>query len=68
MLFMSKKKSETQQITMRMSMELLDRLERISDAMFGVKRSQLIHRAVEEFVLRHEQQLSQQQGKHPPRG
>jgi metal-responsive CopG/Arc/MetJ family transcriptional regulator len=67
MLLMSKK-SDTEQISIRFSTQLLDRVEKIGEQMFGLKRSQLIHRAVEEWVLRQEEQLRQQQPpKQPPR-
>jgi metal-responsive CopG/Arc/MetJ family transcriptional regulator len=64
MLLMAKK-SDTEQICFRMSTQLLDRVEKIGEQMFGLRRSQLIHRAVEEWVLRQEEQLRQQQ--QPPK-
>lgn len=43
----------TQQISVRVSDKLLDALERMGER-FGVKRSQMIARALEEYVMRHE--------------
>ena len=53
MLTMAKKKVETEQVNVRISTVLLERLERIGDPL-GLTRTQLVLRAVEEYVLRHE--------------
>lgn len=50
---MPPKRSETEQISIRVSTKLLDRLEAIGDP-YGIKRSQLIHRAIEEYVEKRE--------------
>jgi predicted transcriptional regulator len=68
MLLMPKRalgeKFKTEQVNLRMSNALLDRLDRIGEPL-GIKRSQLIHQAVVDFVLRHE--ASQQQQPKPAR-
>jgi predicted transcriptional regulator len=58
MLLMAKKATEkkaaTEQINIRVSAALLDRLDKIGEPI-GIKRSHLVVQALVEFVQRHEQ-------------
>lgn len=45
----------TQQLNIRVSQKILNRLERMGEG-FGIKRSQMIVRALEEFIIRHERE------------
>jgi metal-responsive CopG/Arc/MetJ family transcriptional regulator len=66
MLYTMAKSDDTeygsQQISLRVSDKLLDALERMGDR-FGVKRSQMIVRAIEEYVMRHEHEYTNQKQK-----
>lgn len=50
---MAKADYETQQVTIRIPDKILDAIERIGDR-FGIRRSQLIIRACEEYILNHQ--------------
>lgn len=58
MLLMAKKRErpKTEQVNVRMSTLLLEKLARIGEP-FGTSQSELIRRAVEEFVARHDPKL-----------
>ena len=56
MLLMPRKKVETEQVNVRISSVLLSRLEKIGEP-FGLTRTQMVLRAVEEYVLRHDPQF-----------
>jgi len=72
MMLMAKKTErktfETEQLNIRLSSALLDRLDRIGEPL-GIKRSLLIQQAIVEYVMRNEQpqQPQQQPPKQPPR-
>lgn len=63
MLLMAKKSERKQvgptvQLSIRMNRVLFRRLLKLGEP-FGTKQSQLIHRAVEEYVIRHERDHAQ---------
>lgn len=56
-------KSDKQQITIRVNAHFLGRLEKIGSTI-GRNRSEMIDRAIEQFVMQHEQHIHVQ---HPPK-
>lgn len=50
---MAKKRMAKEQVNVRIAPPLLDRLDRIGEP-YGLSRTELIRRAVEEYVQRHE--------------
>jgi metal-responsive CopG/Arc/MetJ family transcriptional regulator len=52
----AKPEPDTEQITIRVTKKLITHLERLGER-FGIKRSQLIHRAIEEYVERRQGDL-----------
>ena len=63
---MAKAKAETEQITVRVSTKLLERLEQLGEP-YGLKRSQLVHRAIEEYVQRRDAEQSAPPAQRPKR-
>jgi len=66
MVAMAQKRFSKEQVNVRIAPQLLDRLDKIGEPI-GVTRTELIRRAVEEYVMRHEQNHQQQPTKQQPR-
>ena len=66
MLLMAKKRIAKEQVNIRVTPQLLDYLDRMGEP-FGLTRSQIIHRAIEEYVSRHLQTQQETQQQQPPK-
>jgi len=59
MLMMPRKKVETEQVNVRISTALLSRLDKLGDP-FGLTRTQMVLRAVEEYVREHDPEFTRE--------
>jgi metal-responsive CopG/Arc/MetJ family transcriptional regulator len=55
---MARKRVEKEQVNIRIAPAVLERLDEIGEP-FGIRRTELVRRAIEEYVVRHEGQSGQ---------